>query len=215
MSEDQPSVDDDLQQFELSLKKKKKKPKRKEEEEEDEKTEAGPGATPWEGSDRDYTYTELLDRVFTLLRTKNPSLGDDRKRRSIPPPQLVRVGTKKTMWVNFAPICQALHRSSAHVEKFVFAELGSEGSVDANQRLIIKGRYVPKQMESLLRKYILEYVTCHMCKNPDTTLTRDPVTRLFFVQCESCGSRRSVALIRSGFHATSRTDRRQAKAAAK
>ncbi len=27
-----------------------------------------------------------------------------------------------------------------------------------------------------------EYVTCHMCKNPETTLTRDSVTRLYFLQ---------------------------------
>jgi len=132
----------------------------------------------------------------------------------MPPPKVSRVGTRKTMWDNFAPICQVMHRSTSHVEKFVLAELGTEGSIDGNQRLVIKGRYVPKQIESLLKKYITEYVTCQMCKNPETTLTRDSVTRLYFVQCESCKSRRSVAPIRSGFHATSRTDRRAAKAAA-
>eukprot|EP00808_Paulinella_micropora_P010528 g31315.t1 len=165
----------------------------------------------WAGTDRDYTYTEMLDRVFNLLREKNPNLSL-RKRHKMPPPNLVKVGTKKIMWTNFAPSCQAMHRAISHVEKFVFAELGTEGSIDGNQRLIIKGRYVAKQIESLLKKYIIEYVTCHMCKNPETTLTRDPVTRLYFVQCESCGSRRSVAPIRTGFHATNRTDRRAARA---
>lgn len=52
-----------------------------------------------------------------------------------------------------------------------------------------------------------------MCRNPETSLTRDSVTRLYFIQCESCGSRRSVAPIKTGFHATMRTDRRKVKAA--
>jgi len=30
-----------------------------------------------------------------------------------------------------------------------------------------------------------------MCRNPETTLTRDSVTRLYFLQCEACNSRRS------------------------
>lgn len=131
----------------------------------------------------------------------------------MPPPQLVRVGTRKTMWSNFAAISALMHRSIEHVKAFVMAELGTEGSIDGNQRLIIKGRYVPKQIETLLKKYIMEYVTCHMCRNPETSLTRDSVTRLYFIQCESCGSRRSVAPIKTGFHATSRADRRAAKAA--
>jgi len=164
-----------------------------------------------ETEERDYNYAELLERVFALLREKNPNLSV-RKRHVMPPPQLVRVGTRKTMWANFAQICQLMHRQPEHVMSFFLAEMGTEGSIDGNQRLVIKGRYQPKQVESLLKKYIIEYVTCHMCRNPETSLTRDSVTRLYFIQCESCGSRRSVAPIKTGFHATMRTDRRKVKA---
>ena len=48
---------------------------------------------------------QMLERVFSLLREKNPNLAV-RKRHVMPPPQLVRVGTRKTMWANFAQICQ-------------------------------------------------------------------------------------------------------------
>lgn len=157
----------------------------------------------------DYNYTELLDRVFTLLQEKNPSLGS-RKRYSMPPPQLIRVGTRKTVWSNFSAICTLMHRQPEHVMSFLLAELGTDGSIDGSQRMMIKGRYQQKQVESLLRKYITEYVTCHMCQKPETSLTRDSVTRLYFVNCESCGSRRSVAPIKSGFHATMRAERRKA-----
>lgn len=76
---------------------------------------------------------------------------------------------------------------------------------------IIQGKYVPKKIESLLRKYINEYVTCAMCRSPATTLTRDSVSRLYFVNCTSCGASRAVSTIKSGFHAVKRGERRKAR----
>lgn len=90
-----------------------------------------------------YTYTELLDRVVEILNANNPELAE-KKRNTIKPPQLMRVGTKKTLWVNFQEICKMLHRNSEHVYQYMLAELGTEGSIDAQQRLVIKGKFIPK-----------------------------------------------------------------------
>jgi len=158
----------------------------------------------------DYTYSDLLDRVVDILHSKNPDLIE-KKRRNMKPPQLTRVGTKKTLWVNFQEICSMMQRSPEHVFQFFMAELGTEGSIDGNHRLVIRGKYVPKYIESLLRKYIVEYVTCQMCRSPNTELVKDSSTRLQFCNCKDCGSSRSVAAIRSGYHATSRADRRAAR----
>jgi len=209
-----PPTDDD---FSLNLIGRKKKPRAKKETVTDDSTVTNGGSSTVDGSDSnvnrppspDYTYTELLDRVFGMLLSNNPALST-RRRYVMAPPQLVRVGTRKTMWSNFASICGVMHRAPEHMMSFLLAELGTDGSIDGSQRLLIKGRYQAKQIESLLRKYIQEYVTCHMCRNPETTLTKDSVTRLYFIQCESCGSRRSVQPIKSGFHATSRAERRKA-----
>lgn len=54
------------------------------------------------------------------------------------------MGTKKTLWVNFQEICQTMGRSSDHVFQFMMAELGTEGSIDGNKRLVIRGKFVPK-----------------------------------------------------------------------
>jgi translation initiation factor 2 subunit 2 len=54
------------------------------------------------------------------------------------------VGTKKTLWVNFQEICKMMRRSAEHVFQFMMAELGTEGSIDGNQRLVIRGKFVPK-----------------------------------------------------------------------
>jgi len=154
----------------------------------------------WVGTDRDYTYDELLTRVFDIMREKNPDMVAGEKRRFVMrPPQVLRVGTKKTSFANFTEICKMLHRQPKHLLAFLLAELGTSGSVDGNNQLIIKGRFQQKQIETVLRRYIKEYVTCHTCRSPDTILQRD--TRIFFLQCESCGSRCSVASIKAGFQA--------------
>jgi len=158
----------------------------------------------------EYTYGELLDLVVDLIQTNNPALVE-KKKRNIKPPQMQMLTSKKTMWVNFQEICSMMQRSPEHVMAFFFAELGTDGNMDGNQRLIIRGKYVPKYIESLLRKYVVEYVTCEMCRSPNTILEKNSATRLHVLQCSDCGSTRSVAQIRSGYHATSRADRRAAR----
>ncbi|KAJ1447928.1 domain found in IF2B/IF5-domain-containing protein [Pelagophyceae sp. CCMP2097] len=193
--------------FDLSKVKKKKKKKKVDEEE---KLADGAEASAVGSGGREYanyTYQELLDRVVGILQENNPELSEKR-RHTMKPPQLMRVGTKKTLWVNFQEICKMMRRNPEHVFQFFMAELGTEGSIDGTQRLVIRGKYVPKYIESLLRKYIVEYVTCQMCRSPNTTLTRDSVSRLHFNHCQDCGSSRSVAPIRAGFHAQTRADRR-------
>ncbi|TNN60301.1 Eukaryotic translation initiation factor 2 subunit 2 [Liparis tanakae] len=135
----------------------------------------------WAGTERDYTYDELLARVFNIMREKNPDMVAGEKRKFVmKPPQVVRVGTKKTSFVNFTDICKL-------------------GSIDGNNQLVIKGRFQQKQIENVLRRYIKEYVTCHTCRSPETILQKD--TRLYFLQCETCHSRCSVASIKTGFQA--------------
>ncbi|CBQ72289.1 probable SUI3-translation initiation factor eIF2 beta subunit [Sporisorium reilianum SRZ2] len=153
----------------------------------------------WQGTDRDYTYQELLGRVFKTLRAQNPALSGDKKKFTMVPPQVARDGSKKTVFANVVDICKRMHRQPEHVIQFLFAELGTIGSVDGSQRLVIRGRFQPKQIENVLRRYITEYVICKTCKRPETKLSKE--NRIFFVTCEKCGSQRSVSAIKSGFQA--------------
>ncbi|KAF7728579.1 hypothetical protein EC973_005805 [Apophysomyces ossiformis] len=168
------------------------------------------GEDAWLKSDRDYKYDELLSRVFKTFRDNNPELAGEKKKYTIVPPSIHREGNKKTIFANIADICRRMHRQPEHVTQYLFAELGTNGSVDGSQRLVIKGRFQQKQIENVLRRYIGEYVTCKTCKSPDTILTKD--NRLYFVQCESCGSTRSVSAIKTGFKAQTKEDRRALRA---
>ncbi|KAI3892617.1 hypothetical protein MKX03_027948 [Papaver bracteatum] len=151
----------------------------------------------WEGTDRDYEYEELLSRVFNILRENNPELAGDRRRTVMRPPQVLREGTKKTVFVNFMDLCKT---QPEHVMNFLLAEMGTSGSLDGQQRLVVKGRFAPKNFEGILQRYVNEYVICNGCKSPDTILSKE--NKLFFLRCEQCGSGRSVAPIKSWFRGT-------------
>jgi len=195
-------------------KKKKKKKKDEDEEGEGEEDEGATTSTgsglPWDGTSRDYHYDEMLGRVFGILREKNPALSEKTK-TIIKPPQVLREGTKKTVFSNLMEICNAMHRNHDHVIQYMMAELGTSGTLDGQNRLIIKGRFLPKVFEGVLRHYFIEYVICQMCKSSDTQLVKDPKTRLSNCVCQACGASRSVSAIQKGFQAVGRGDRRKAR----
>lgn len=103
------------------------------------------------------TYDLLLDRFFSLLAQKNPDhASTGSKSYKVPPPQCLREGNKKTIFANIQDICKRMKRTEEHVTAYLFAELGTNGSVDGSRRLVIKGRFQQKQIENVLRKYISE-----------------------------------------------------------
>lgn len=203
LPEEENEVDDDLDLTDFGDKKKKKKRSKKKDLDDligDDDKDEQQDENPWMESDRDYTYEELLQRVFSIMRDKNPDMVDGRGKKFIMrPPQVVRVGAKKTAFANFTEIAKIMHRQPKHLLAFLFAELGTSGAIDGSNQLIMKGRFQQKHIENVLRRYIKEYVTCHTCRSPDTILNKE--TRLFFLQCMTCHSSCSVQTIKTGFQA--------------
>ncbi|GMM45902.1 translation initiation factor eIF2 subunit beta [Pichia kluyveri] len=147
-------------------------------------------------------YSQLLDRFYGILKEKNPELaGGQQQKLKIPPPEVLRDGNKKTIFANVQQISQVLQRNPSHLIQYLFAELGTSGSIDGEQRLIIKGRFQSKNIEGVLRRYIQEYVICRTCKSMNTELKREAANRLHFIVCKACGSTKSVTSIRTGFTA--------------
>ena len=52
------------------------------------------------------TFPKLLDRVFEIIRQKNPSVENRKTKLVMKPPQVVKVGDKKTSFGNFTEICK-------------------------------------------------------------------------------------------------------------
>lgn len=100
-------------------------------------------------------YSLLVTRFFNLIHSHHPDLlASGSKSYKIPPPQCLREGNRRTIFANIPDICKRMKRSDDHVMQFLFAELGTSGSVDGSRRLVIKGRFQQKQIENVLRRYI-------------------------------------------------------------
>lgn len=70
-------------------------------------------------------FVQLLERVFNIMKQKNPSMvGGQKKKLVMKPPQVVRVGAKKTSFVNFTDICKLW---VCPIEK-IFLEFGKGSS---------------------------------------------------------------------------------------
>ncbi|KNC55256.1 EIF2S2 protein [Thecamonas trahens ATCC 50062] len=147
----------------------------------------------------EYEYGTLLSRAFATMRKLNPNIESGNKQLQLEAPVLMRVGTKKTGFVNMLSICESINRSPQHVLSFMLAELGTTGTFSGNGRLTIKGRFQVKHIENVLRRYITTYVLCFNCKSSNTQLAKEQ--RLTMIECGSCQSRRAVSTISSGFQA--------------
>ncbi|KAJ2162988.1 translation initiation factor eIF-2 beta subunit [Coemansia sp. RSA 552] len=213
--------DDDADVLDMtSIKKKKKKTKKSlaafEAElgggEADKNTQVDRAGEPWIGTDRDYTYPELLGRFYKILRDNNLEATGEKRKYTIVPPMVAPEGSKRTLFANIEDISRRMHRPPEHLIRYIYAELGTTGSVDNEQRLLIKGRFRQKQIENVLRHYIAEYVACKTCRSGETSMTKEK--GFHFIKCESCGSTRTVAPIKTGFQAATKAGRRAERAAA-
>lgn len=166
---------------------------------------------------REFTYMELLDRLYRLARDDakhKPAAVSTEPKLKLPVPQLARVGSKSIKWLNFDKACALLHRTQEHAMMYVIAELSTEGNLDSRQRLLLRGKYKSQDLAALLKKYVCEYVTCHTCQSTDTTLVRESTARLSFLECCKCGASRCVPPIKAGFRAVTRLDRKRGLQAA-
>lgn len=149
----------------------------------------------------DYTYAFLLQRAIGKINENNPALCGEPMKAKLKPLDVQREGTKKTVVTNFDTLCKEINRDKNHVLSFFMSELCADGSIDGNNRMIIKGRYSPGAISSIARKYIQQYVICGECKGIDTFIDRDKSTRLFFLCCNTCHASQSIKPIQQGFRA--------------
>lgn len=152
-------------------------------------------------SKEDYTYDFLIKRAFSYLNANNPELTQRPTKTSLVPPQVAREGTRKTVVTNFSHLCKELNRDVEHVMSYILNELCVDGSIDGTNRLILRGKFPPSNIESVARKYIFEYVMCGGCKGLDTYIEKDRSTRLMFLKCNLCQSCVSIKPITAGFRA--------------
>lgn len=158
--------------------------------------------------DAPFNYEMLLTRLFNTLRENNPNLIERKNPFILKAPQVSALSHKRTVWSNFKEICLQLKRPPEHISDFFTTELIIDASL-VKDTLIFQKRVSYKQVRDLLTKYIIEYVSCGLCKTLDTCLNKDSSTRSYMLVCNDCHSTRIVNTIKAGYHAITKGDRKK------
>ncbi|MEM2917764.1 MAG: translation initiation factor IF-2 subunit beta [Candidatus Bathyarchaeia archaeon] len=131
-----------------------------------------------------YDYEALLKRA----RSQLPEVTSKRERLEIPVLHYTVVGMR-TVIHNFKEVAETLNRDPQHILKFLTGELAT-AAIMQESRVIFQGKFPRETIERLLQRYMETFVTCPVCKRPDTKIVKEK--RLSFLVCEACGAKSSV-----------------------
>lgn len=141
--------------------------------------------------DRDGENTSGYDYQFLLSRLMDKISPEKKRKRTkiIPHVNASKIGSRKTIIVNYDVICSKINRTHTHVMEYILSELSTTGSIDSANRLLIKGIFKGIKIDSILSKYVDKYVRCDTCLGLFTELesSRKSGKRMFIKVCD-CGA---------------------------
>jgi translation initiation factor 2 subunit 2 len=131
-----------------------------------------------------YNYDDLLKRA----RSEFPEVTMKKERLELPRLFVTMVGMRTTI-SNFKEVAETLDRDPQHILKFLTREMATAATYH-DGRAIFQGKFPRDTFERLLQRYMESFVTCPVCKRPDTKIVKEK--RLSFIVCNACGARSSV-----------------------
>jgi translation initiation factor 2 subunit 2 len=145
-------------------------------------------------------YETMLERLVKILKNQNLNTTKTPK-LSFPPIQLENVGLKKNkkyIWKNFGEFAKQLNRPVDHMRDFVARELSIDPIIIEDLVLKMESRKIETEdLQTILIKYIHEFVKCPLCHSPKTTMVKDASLRVFVINCENCKASRSLVQIKT------------------
>lgn len=104
-------------------------------------------------------YEEILSKI---------SVDDtEKKKSSVPVPKLAREN-RNVIWTNILEFCTRIRRSKEAVSKYVADETLIPVSMCDNGLRMYKAAINERKLSSILKKFIIEKVSCKQCKSIDT-----------------------------------------------
>ena len=144
-----------------------------------------------------FTYDEMLQRINKILEKNNP-YGKETNKLQLQPIQFDKIGSKKFKWSNFREFASSLNRRAEHMAQFVGAGLGIEPILQ-EEALLMEGRRFDKEtLQTITKKYILEYIKCPYCSSTNTELYKDSSIREYIMKCNACQSKKTMTAIKGG-----------------
>ena len=131
-----------------------------------------------------YDYGELLKRA----RAQIPEVSTKVERMELPRLMVNMVGMRTTI-NNFKEVADVLDRDPQHILKFLTREMATAATYH-DGRAIFQGKFPTDTFERLLFRYMEGFVTCPVCKRPDTRILKEK--RLSFLICNACGAKSSI-----------------------
>jgi len=130
------------------------------------------------------SYKEMLARA----RSQIPQEVFEHKRFEVPKVRSFTIGMRTTIQ-NFGEICNTLNREQNHLLKFLTREMATKANLEGG-RAIFQGKFHGDTINSLIKKYVDDFVVCPVCKLPDTKIIKEK--RFAFLVCEACGAKSSI-----------------------
>lgn len=136
-----------------------------------------------------YSYNLMLGKLYA-------SLGVKPENDKIPYPIInITQGMAPSTYVkNFSQICEFVSRDPRHVMNYVYSEMKPKKlGINAADELWMRGRYDAKQILTVLKNFVNEYVLCRTCGSNSTKYEKKQ--GILFVACNKCEGKRPVPKI--------------------
>ena len=131
-----------------------------------------------------YSYDELL---FRLHNDKNED--EIYSKVNLPPIKISRKN-RASIFSNFGILAEKLNRDKEHISNYFKAETKLVNTTNQHNQLIIQGNINESKCESIMKKYINEFVCCRQCKGLNTIILKEH--GLTFIQCNQCLAKTSL-----------------------
>ncbi|MCW1292087.1 MAG: translation initiation factor IF-2 subunit beta [Candidatus Rehaiarchaeum fermentans] len=125
----------------------------------------------------DKEYLKLLDRIYESKKKIE-------KGRFNPPGVRVETTSQKT-FIYLNDFANYIKRPINHIFRFLLHEFLTSGSIE-KERIMLTGRFQPKQVQEKLQLYLQKYVYCKVCSSPDTEMIKED--KIYVIKCLACGA---------------------------
>lgn len=131
---------------------------------------------------------KYLDRCYDILNRES-CFSNSAKKQYIVPPEISFLN-KKTKIGNIEKIAEILNRDLDVLHNYMQSELHTQINILGDNSFVIVGRFKPKNIEKVLKSFIISNIQCTMCKSLNTTIKREE--KINFMYCGNCKARRAI-----------------------
>lgn len=143
------------------------------------------------------TITQIYDLDFLVARFNDKfkeftgGSVSGKTKAFIKAPEFVQTNNKRICIKNFTDVATSINRTPNELSNYINKELHVTTTILPNDgSLIIYGSYKRNQIESIIKKFVAEYVQCPSCKTQDTRI--DKIDRINYIICNKCFAKTAI-----------------------